>query len=48
MRAMQLTKPQPVEERPLRLVDIPIPQPKPDEVLVKVLACGVSQCWVPA
>ncbi len=30
-----------VENRPLELVDLPIPQPKPNEILVKISACGV-------
>jgi len=41
MRAMVLHEPKPVEERPLRLEERPSPQPAPDEVLIKVLACGV-------
>ncbi|ETN96468.1 zinc-binding alcohol dehydrogenase family protein [Zhouia amylolytica AD3] len=28
-------------QNPLELVDIPIPVPKPDELLVKVSFCGV-------
>ncbi len=31
----------PVENRPLELVDLPIPQPKAREILVKVSTCGV-------
>ena len=26
----------------LQLVDLPVPQPKPNEVLVKIAACGVN------
>ena len=29
------------EDHPLELVDIPVPQPAPNQVLLKVLACGV-------
>ncbi len=41
MRAMVLEKCQPVESEPLRLADVPAPQPGPREILVRVLACGV-------
>jgi propanol-preferring alcohol dehydrogenase len=43
MRAMQLAGPAPVAEAPLRLVDLPVPQPGPGQVLLKVLACGVCR-----
>lgn len=43
MKAFVLKKPQPVENRPLRLADAQIPQPKADEVLVKVSACGICR-----
>jgi propanol-preferring alcohol dehydrogenase len=39
MKAMILKEP----ETPLVLSDIPIPEPKADEVLLKVLACGVCR-----
>lgn len=41
MKAMQLTTPAPVESNPLRLVEAEKPVPAPDELLVRVLACGV-------
>jgi propanol-preferring alcohol dehydrogenase len=41
MRAMRLERPQAVGERPLTLTEIPIPEPGPGEVLIKVRACGV-------
>jgi propanol-preferring alcohol dehydrogenase len=41
MKAMVLERIAPVEKRPLRLVDSPQPVPGPDEILVKVSACGV-------
>ncbi|MHB9033080.1 MAG: zinc-dependent alcohol dehydrogenase family protein [Anaerolineae bacterium] len=43
MRAMLLSSVAPLEERPapLRLTDLPIPAPEPDEILIKVAACGV-------
>ena len=31
----------PIESRPLQLVDLPVPQPKAKEVMVKISACGV-------
>jgi len=41
MRAMILHQPAPVEEKPLRAVDVAPPTPGPGEVLVRVRACGV-------
>jgi alcohol dehydrogenase, propanol-preferring len=43
MRAMQLAAPAPVAEAPLRLVELPVPQPGPGQVLLRVLACGVCR-----
>lgn len=43
MRAMQLSAPGPVEDRPLRLADLPNPVPGPDSVLVRVEVCGVCR-----
>ena len=43
MRAMQLAAPAPVAEAPLRLVELPVPQVGPGEVLLKVRACGVCR-----
>ncbi|MHC4423275.1 MAG: zinc-dependent alcohol dehydrogenase family protein [Planctomycetota bacterium] len=40
MKAMVLKKPSVVEEKPLELVDLPIPKPADSEILVKVLVCG--------
>jgi len=40
MQAMVLEKSCPVEERPLKLVDLPIPKPGDKEILVKVSVCG--------
>jgi alcohol dehydrogenase, propanol-preferring len=40
---MLLDAPAPVETRPLRLDDVPIPEPAADEVLIKVRACGVCR-----
>jgi propanol-preferring alcohol dehydrogenase len=41
MKAMVLNKIAPVEEKPLQLEDLPIPQPAPGQIRVKVSACGV-------
>lgn len=41
MKAMVLEKVSSVEERPLRLVDLPDPAHGEGQVLVKVSACGV-------
>ena len=43
MRAMRLAAPAPVEEAPLRLVGLPVPEPGPGQVLLRVLACGVCR-----
>jgi propanol-preferring alcohol dehydrogenase len=43
MRAMQLAAPAPAEEAPLRLVELPVPEPGPGQVLLRVLACGVCR-----
>lgn len=39
MRAMVLQQP----KMPLQSMDIPIPQPQPDQVLIRVTACGVCR-----
>lgn len=44
MLAWQVTAPGPVATTsPLRAVDLPVPDPGPGEVLVRVLACGVCR-----
>ena len=43
MRAMQLAAPGPAAQRPLRLVELPVPAPGPGEVLLRVRACGVCR-----
>src|SRR5216117_4044707 len=43
MQACLLYSPAPVERAPLELKDVPIPEPGPDEVLVRVTACGVCR-----
>jgi len=41
MRAMFLNKTAPIDERPLTLEDLPIPQPGPGQILVRISACGI-------
>lgn len=41
MKAQLLRGISPVENRPLALVDLPVPKPKSKEILVRVSACGV-------
>ncbi len=43
MRAMVLRRPRPVEERPLELSDIPLPEPGPGEIRLAVQVCGVCR-----
>jgi len=43
MKAQILTTPRPVEEHPLAYSEVPPPEPKADEVLLKVEACGVCR-----
>lgn len=43
MRAMRLAAPAPVAEAPLRLVELPVPEPGPGDVLLRVAACGVCR-----
>jgi propanol-preferring alcohol dehydrogenase len=41
MKAVVLTRTCPVEEHPLKMVDLPVPVPADNEILVKVSVCGV-------
>lgn len=43
MQAWILTHPQPVSQRPLRLVELPDPVPGTGQVLVQVQACGICR-----
>ena len=43
MKAALLRAPQPIERNPLELADVPVPQPGPGDVLVRVHACGVCR-----
>ncbi len=41
MKAMALTRSAPAEEKPLVMVDLPIPKPQDNQILLKVSVCGV-------
>lgn len=43
MRAMVLNRFQPAEREPLNLEDVPMPEPKPGEIRVRVEMCGVCR-----
>lgn len=43
MKACILETPAPVDNRPLRLTDVPVPTPRDDELLVRVSACGICR-----
>src|SRR5260221_7943123 len=43
MRAQVLESARPVEEDPLRLADLPLPEPGAGELLIRVRACGVCR-----
>jgi len=43
MKAAILTSPQPIAQRPLRVTDVPDPQPAPGRLLLRVRACGVCR-----
>ncbi|MEM0456994.1 MAG: alcohol dehydrogenase catalytic domain-containing protein [Nitrososphaerota archaeon] len=43
MKAALLYKPAPVEKDPIVIEDVPVPEPKDNQILVKVEACGVCR-----
>src|SRR5215831_11667714 len=43
MNALSLDHPAPAATTPLRMMSFPDPEPRPDEVLVEVSACGVCR-----
>jgi len=43
MKACLLHSPAPIETNPLDFTDVPIPEPGPKEILVRVSACGVCR-----
>ncbi len=40
MKAVVLNKPAPIEKKPLQLIELPIPKPQDNEILIKVSVCG--------
>ena len=40
MRAVVLSRPLPIEEGPLETVELPVPEPVDNEILIKVSVCG--------
>ena len=43
MKAAVLSTPAPINNSPLRLEDVPVPEPRPGHVLLRVKACGVCR-----
>jgi len=43
MKAMVLSRPGPIEAAPLRVTDLPDPEPRPGDLLLEVAACGVCR-----
>jgi len=43
MKAAVLTTPSSISQAPLKIEDVPTPEPKPGHVLLRVLACGVCR-----
>jgi propanol-preferring alcohol dehydrogenase len=43
MRAWRVERPGPIDTSPLRAATLPVPEPGPGELLVRVLACGVCR-----
>ena len=43
MKAMRLSKTQPIEQKPLELIDLPAPIADPGEVRLRVEACGLCR-----
>ena len=43
MKAVKLIKPGPISGQPLDLQDVPVPDPGPGQLLIKVMSCGVCR-----
>jgi propanol-preferring alcohol dehydrogenase len=43
MKAMAIYHPEPIATHPLALIDLPTPEPRTGEVLIKVEVCGVCR-----
>ena len=42
MKAIILNRPKPIEENPLELVEVPTPEPKPDEILIRIIPLDIG------
>lgn len=43
MKAMVVEKPAPIGERPLKPVELPVPEPQPGDVLIRVEVCAICR-----
>ena len=43
MKAMAVEKPAPIESAPLRQFELPVPEPGPHELLIRIKTCGVCR-----
>jgi len=43
MKAWTLARPAPVEQNPLQLTELPVPEPGEGQILVKITACGICR-----
>src|SRR5918996_5995012 len=43
MEAWRVVRPGPIDNHPLEFAELPLPQPMPGEVLVRVRCCGVCR-----
>ena len=43
MKAMAVEKPAPIESAPLRQLELPVPEPGPNELLIRIKTCGVCR-----
>ncbi|MFH1141790.1 MAG: alcohol dehydrogenase catalytic domain-containing protein, partial [Chloroflexota bacterium] len=41
MKALLLKKPAPIEQSPLEVLELPLPEPGPTEILLRVQVCGL-------
>ncbi len=43
MKAMVIHRPAPIEKEPLKLEELEVPEPGPDEILIEIRCCGVCR-----
>ena len=43
MKAMVIHRPAPIEKEPLKLEELEVPEPGPDEILIEIKCCGVCR-----